>query len=113
MNGADGRVARLTVALMCDNGGATEEQTPAPASTGRGHGQLTEGVDMNNVSERRLIALDYLTRVADDLRRVAKLRVNYILNARTHGATNQDIATALGISESAVRALVKRHGGVE
>jgi DNA-binding NarL/FixJ family response regulator len=66
---------------------------------------------MNNVSERRLIALDYLTRVADDLRRVAALRVSYILNARTYGATNQDIATALGISESAVRALVKRHGG--
>jgi DNA-directed RNA polymerase specialized sigma24 family protein len=65
---------------------------------------------MNNVSERRLIALEYLTRVADDLRRVAALRVNYIRNARTYGATNQDIATALGISESAVRALLKRHG---
>jgi DNA-binding NarL/FixJ family response regulator len=64
---------------------------------------------MNNVSERRLIALDYLTRVADDLRRVATLRLNYIRNARTYGATNQDIATALGISESAVRALLKRH----
>ena len=64
---------------------------------------------MTNGTERRLIALDYLTRVADDLRRVASLRIAYIQNARTHGVTNQDIATALGVSESAVRALLKRH----
>lgn len=106
----DGRVAPLTIVHSCDNGGTTE-QTPAPAETGRGHGRTGKGIDMNNGTEKRRIALEYLTRVADDLRRAASLRLVYVQNARTYGATNQDIATALGVSEAAIRALVKRHGG--
>lgn len=106
---SDGRVARLTVAWMCDNGGTTEE-TPASALTDRGHGRTEKEFDVNNGTERRLIALEYLNRVADDLRRVASLRVTYMQNARTHGATHQDIATALGVTESAVRAMLQRHG---
>lgn len=65
---------------------------------------------MTNVIERRRIALEYLMRVADDLDRIARLRVSYMQAARVHGVTNQDIATALGVSESAVRAMLKRHG---
>jgi DNA-directed RNA polymerase specialized sigma24 family protein len=64
-------------------------------------------------SEKRLIALEYLTRVRDDIARLAELRVSYIKTARRYSLTNQDIATALGVSESAVRALLKRHGDAE
>ena len=61
--------------------------------------------------EKRRIAGDYLTRVRDDLERAKRTRVEYIRLAREYGLTNEAIGMLLGITETAVRALVKRHGG--
>ena len=94
---------------------ATTEKTPAPAETGPGRDQLTEGVDMHNRTQvrdgdnKRLIALEYLQRVADDLSRVTVLRIEYIKNARTHGATWRDISWALGMTETGARLLYERN----
>jgi predicted ArsR family transcriptional regulator len=94
---------------MCDNRGAIEEETPAPAGTGRGHGRTEKEFDVTNRTRPRGADLAYLTAVAQDLLEVATRRVTLVKLARRQGATNQDIATALGISEGAVRALLKRH----
>lgn len=89
----------------------TTEKSPASALTDRGRDRLAEGVDMSDSTDaRKGIALDYLTKVADDLTRAAALRIQYVLNARRYGATNQEIGDALGITETAVRRMVTRHG---
>lgn len=110
MFGTDGRVARLTIVDNCDNGGTTEE-TPAPASTGRGHGRL-DGVDMSNVTgiDRKTIALEYLHLAHEDMLRAARLRIERMRLARQYGATHQQIADECGVTESAVRALLNRRG---
>lgn len=59
--------------------------------------------------DRRLIALEYLTRAADDLTRVTLTRIRYIGLARQHGATWRDIATALGLTETGARTLFNRN----
>lgn len=56
------------------------------------------------------LAIDYLKLVAADMRHIASLRVDYMRLARQYGVTNQQIGDALGITEAAVRALLKRHG---
>lgn len=61
--------------------------------------------------DRRRIAGDYLTRARDDFDRATRTRIEYVLLARKYGLTNADIGALLGISEAAVRGLVKRHGG--
>ncbi|WP_413354054.1 helix-turn-helix domain-containing protein [Microbacterium sp. 1P06AB] len=61
--------------------------------------------------DRRRIAGEYLLRARDDLERAARTRIQYILNARKHGLTNADIGTFLGVTEAAVRRLIKRHTG--
>jgi len=107
MSVADGRVAHLTVACMCDNGGTTKE-TPATAGTVRGHDRTAKEFDMSNGT--RDIALDYLARAHEDMVRAATLRLERMGLARKYGATNQQIAEAAGITESAVRAMLIRHG---
>ena len=92
----------------------TTEETPATAATVPGRDQLGKGVDMSNRTnvrsdERRLIALEYLQRAADDLTRAAVTRIRYIGNARTHNATWRDIATVLGITETGARMLYERN----
>lgn len=59
--------------------------------------------------DRRLIALEYLQRAADDLSRVTITRIRYIALAREYGATWRDIATALGLTETGARTLYNRH----
>lgn len=68
--------------------------------------------DRTNVrsEERRLIALDYITRAVDDLARAAQSRLEYMRLARQYGATYREIATACGVTEQAARMLLKRHG---
>lgn len=60
--------------------------------------------------ERRLIALEYITRAVDDLSRAAQSRLEYMKLARQYGATYRDIATACGITEQGARMMLKRHG---
>ena len=108
---ADGRVSKQAFGTMSDRLGAITEETPASALTDRGHGELMKGVHMDkSTPSKREIALDYLRRVADDLNRAARLRIIYAQNARSHKATNQEIAEALGVTESAVRRMLTRHG---
>ena len=68
--------------------------------------------DRTNVrsDERRLIALEYITRAVDDLARASQARLEYMRLARQYGATYRQIATACGVTETAVRMLLKRHG---
>ena len=92
----------------------TTEETPASTGIDPGRGQLTEGVDMidrTNVrsGDKRLIALEYLQRVADDLSRATVLRIEYIKNAREYGATWRDISFALGMTETGARMLYERN----
>lgn len=107
----DGRVSRVLIGRKFDTMGVTTEETPATALTAPGRDRLAEGVDMSDPTEsRKAIALDYLNRVADDLARAASLRVQYVFTARRYGATNQEIGDALGITETAVRRMITRHG---
>lgn len=59
--------------------------------------------------ERRLLALEFLTRAADDLERATITRIRYIGLARKHGNTWRDIATALGLTETGARTLYNRN----
>jgi hypothetical protein len=62
--------------------------------------------------DRRLIALEYLQRAADDLTRVTVTRIRYMALAREYGATWRDIATALGLTETGARTLFNRNADV-
>lgn len=62
--------------------------------------------------DRRLIALEYLQRAADDLNRAAVTRIRYIGAARKYGATWRDISIALGLTETGARTLYERNQGV-
>lgn len=68
-------------------------------------------IDRTNVrsGDKRLIALEYLQRVADDLSRATVLRIEYIKNAREYGATWRDISFALGMTETGARMLYERN----
>lgn len=61
--------------------------------------------------QRRLLAGEYLTRARDDYERAKRTRIAYAIAAREHGMTNGEIGTLLGITEAAVRALIRRNGG--
>lgn len=58
-------------------------------------------------NDRQQIALDYLRRVAADMVKVRQVRAKYAVAARRYGLTNQQIGDALGITEAAVRHIVK------
>jgi len=59
---------------------------------------------------RKEIARDYLRRAQESFVLAAHNRVNYVALARQYGVTNGEIGSILGVSESAVRAMLKRHG---
>lgn len=93
----------------------TKETAPS------GGGTLTEGLTETPSREvaavvnatqddRRRIAGEYLLRVRDDIERSARTRLNYIQNARTYGMTLDEIGGLLGITEGAVRYILKRGG---
>lgn len=63
------------------------------------------------LTDHQIIAVDYLERCRAQMERAAANRILYIKLSRKYGLTNQRIADALGITESAVRGLVERHGG--
>ncbi len=66
---------------------------------------------IDSTQDRRLIAGEYLTRARDDFDRAARTRVEYIVNARRYGMTLADIGALLGVTEGAVRYIVKQYGG--
>lgn len=54
------------------------------------------------------LAHEFLARAAEDLAKAKRTRVAYAAAAREHGLTNVEIGSSLGISEGAVRKLLKR-----
>lgn len=92
---------------MCDNGGATEK-CPASALTDRGDDRKVYS-DMAHSTEMRQALLDALGDTASELQRAASRRLMLIRLARLEGATNQSIADVLGVTEPAVRSMLKRH----
>ena len=59
----------------------------------------------------KTLAVEYLARNAADLDKVTAQRIHYVKLARQKGLTHQQIADPLGITEAAVRQMLKRHGG--
>ena len=58
--------------------------------------------------ERREIARTFLTLANDEYQKHRSHRGYYARIAKQHGLTNQEIADAYGITEAAVRTLIKR-----
>lgn len=56
-------------------------------------------------------ALDLLAIHRDAMRRERRTRLHLVQAARRAGLTNQQIGTALGVTEAAVRFMVKRGEG--
>lgn len=113
----DGRGVSPTFAHIDDRIGVTTKTAPAGGGTpDKGltdtpiEEVMTAMTDRSN-DDRRRIAGEFLTRARDDFERAARTRISHVLSARRYGMTNADIGALIGISESAVRALVKRHGG--
>lgn len=73
--------------------------------------EVATAVNQRTNDDRRRIAGEYLTRARDDFERAARTRLNYIFNARRYGMTYGEIGTLLGVTEAAVRSMLKRHGG--
>ena len=88
-----------------------EEETPASEATDRGHGRTNKEFDMSQSIDRESILAGYLARNAQDVEKAASQRVYYFKLAREYGFTNQWIADQIGVTEAAVRQMVKRHGG--
>lgn len=59
---------------------------------------------------RKLIAVEHLELCAQKLTEAKRGRVQGILAARAHGLSCQTIGDALGLTEAAVRSIIKRHG---
>ena len=95
----------------------TTEQSPATALTVRGRDQLTEGVDVSditNASPTRIeIALDYVRRATETHENAAVQRLYFWGLARQYGATFQQIADAAELTDAAIRIALKRNGGTE
>lgn len=113
----DGRNARGIVAHNYDKGGkiiATTKTAPADAQTSGG--SLTEpewGSAMNNATKPDKIAIAgrFLELARKEFEQAARKRIYFVLLSRSHGVTNAQIGASLGVSEAAVRAIVKKHGG--
>lgn len=63
--------------------------------------------------DRADIAGEFLDRARESFEKAARVRLYYILLSRKHGVSNAKIGAHLGITESAVRAMVKRHGDAD
>lgn len=64
---------------------------------------------MSHSTEARQAALDALAVTVGELHKVAAHRLMLIRLARLNGATHQSIANVLGVTEPAVRSMLKRH----
>jgi DNA-binding transcriptional regulator LsrR (DeoR family) len=62
----------------------------------------------SNTGDLRDIARTFLTLANSDYQQHRSLRGYYARIAKQHGLTNQEIADAYGITEAAVRTLIKR-----
>jgi len=69
---------------------------------------MLSDVAPNKLGDRKAIARKFLRLANDDYLRVCDRRGYYARIAREHGLTNQDIADEYGITEAAVRAIIKR-----
>jgi len=69
---------------------------------------MLSDVAPNKLGDRKAIAREFLRLANDDYQRICNLRGYYAKIARQHGLTNQDIADEYGITEAAVRAIIKR-----
>lgn len=58
--------------------------------------------------DRKELALTFLTLANDQYQQQRLNRAYYARIAREHGLTNQDIADAYGVTETAIRSLLKR-----
>lgn len=65
----------------------------------------------NPHSSLREHALSVLDAIRDNQDRTRLHRLHYMRLAREYGCTNEDIGQALGVSEAAVRAMLKRTAG--
>lgn len=61
-------------------------------------------------TDRRDLAREFLRRAQDDYERARDTRTQLAALARAHGLTNQQIANAYGVTEGAIRAMIKRTG---
>lgn len=57
---------------------------------------------------QRDLAREFLRRAQDDYQRAKTNRHQLAALARDHGLTNQQIANAYGVTEGAIRAMLKR-----
>lgn len=113
----DGRTGSGVSRAIVHQFGRLDAKGTAPAGVQPPYEGLTEPLGGSAVTnrtqvrsdDRRLIALEYLQRVADDLSRATIQRIQYIANARRHGATWRDIATALDLTETGARTLYERN----
>ena len=90
--------------------GSTDPE-PDPNTYVGGKGAMDDRTKVRS-EDRRLIALEYLQRAADDLSRVTLTRIRYIALARKYEATWRDIATALGLTETGARTLFNRNADI-
>lgn len=60
-------------------------------------------------TRRQQIAREYLRLSAEDLARASLGRIRFAHMGKSHGLTNAEIGDELGITEAAVRAMLKRH----
>ena len=110
----DGRGVSRVIAHATDKMGV-DKTTPGSAPT------LTEGLTgtpdrevpaMENRSQsRKQIALEHLALARREFEQATDNRLYFIRLARAYGNTNAEIGDVLGIGESAVRSMLKRHGG--
>lgn len=109
----DGRACRISVAHYSDTMRGQSKAAPAGnrGLTDTPIEEVMAAMENRSNEERRRIAGEFLTRARDDFERAARTRISYALAARRYGMTNEAIGALLGIGESAVRALLKRHGG--
>ena len=69
---------------------------------------MPQSIDTRPHSHREL-CIEFLVLARHDLDQARLTRLRHILMARLHGLSNQEIGDALGISEAAVRSLMKRN----
>lgn len=62
----------------------------------------------NNKGDRQELAREFLKLANSEYQKHRQHRGYYATIAKRHGLTNQDIADAYGITEAAVRTLIKR-----
>lgn len=63
----------------------------------------------NRSQSRKQIALEHLALARREFEAAVESRIRFIALAREYGNTNAEIGAVLGIGESAVRSMLKRH----